>query len=505
VSGGGSALVFIGFMGAGKTSAARAVAAELGARPVDSDVVLEQKLGMGIEDFFSTRGEAAFREQEEEAVVELLERAGDAESPVVSLGGGAVTSERVQEALRRHTVVLLDVDADTAWQRAGGRRPLARDRRRFDELLAARVPLYEQLADAILPSSRRESVRHALSSVRALERAPAGVKVVWAEAQSGSYPVYVGEGLVESGFWPLAGRRFVVSDEHVAARYGPADLAIAPGEAHKTLATVERVLRAMAAAGVDHDSHVGALGGGVVGDVAGFCAAVYQRGIPVVQVPTTVVAQVDSAYGGKTGVDLPEGKNYAGAYHQPAAVLADPAVLETLPAEEAAAGWAEVVKTGLIAGGPLWRRVRDGARVDRDLVLACARTKLGVVAEDERDGGRRQALNLGHTVGHAIETVTAYARYRHGEAVGLGLLAALTLSDKPALRAEVAELLAARGLPTTVGADLDLTAVQAAVERDKKRRGGVVGFVLVDAPGRVRTGVPVRPDDLRAALGELRG
>jgi shikimate kinase / 3-dehydroquinate synthase len=503
VSGTGGALVFIGFMGAGKTSAARAIAAELGARPVDSDTVVEQRLGMGIEDWFSTHGERAFREEEEAAVVELLERAGDAETPVVSLGGGAVTSDRVQEALRRHTVVLLDVDTDTAWQRAGGRRPLARDRRRFDELHAQRLPLYERLADAILPTSRRESVRHALPSVQALATAPPGSKVIWAETASASYPVYVGEGLASSGFWPLEGRRFVISDEHVAARYGPADFTIPAGEAHKTLATVERALRAMASAGIDHDSHVGALGGGVVGDVAGFCAAVYQRGIPVVQVPTTIVAQVDSAYGGKTGVDLPEGKNYAGAYHQPAAVLADPSVLATLPAEEAAAGWAEVVKTALIAGGALWRRVREDPPVDRDLVLACARTKLGVVAEDERDGGRRQVLNLGHTVGHAIETATGYARYRHGEAVGLGLLAALTLSGKPALRAEVAGLLAGRGLPTTLDPAVDLDAVEAAVQRDKKRRGGVVGFVIVEAPGYVRTGVPVAPDDLRAALQEL--
>ena len=503
---GRGALVFIGFMGAGKTSAARTIAAEFGARPVDSDALLEERMGMSIEDCFARHGERGFRDQEEAAVLELLGRAGDEDLPVVSLGGGAVLSPAVRDALARHTVVLLDVDADTAWQRAGGRRPLARDRRRFGELHAERSPIYEQLADVILPTGRRESVRHALPAVQALAGAPTGTKVVWAEAASGAYPVFVGPGLLGSGFWPLdsSARRFTVSDEHVAARYGPADLAIAPGEQHKTLATVEQVLRAMAAAGLDHDSHVAALGGGVVGDVAGFCAAVYQRGIPVVQVPTTIVSQVDSAYGGKTGVDLPEGKNYAGAYHQPAAVVADPSALDTLPAEEAAAGWAEVVKTALIAGGALWRRVRDDAPVDRDLVLACARTKLAVVAADERDAGRRQVLNLGHTVGHAIETVTGYARYRHGEAVGLGLLAALTLSDRVALRAEVAGLLAARGLPTRLDPDVDLDTVAAATQRDKKRRGGVVGFVLVHAPGDVRTGVPVDAGELRGALEELR-
>jgi shikimate kinase / 3-dehydroquinate synthase len=227
--------------------------------------------------------------------------------------------------------------------------------------------------------------------------------------------------------------------------------------------------------------------------------------VRVVQVPTTLVAQVDSAYGGKTGVDLPEGKNYAGAYHQPAAVVVDPATLATLPQPELAAGWAEVIKTGLIAGGPLWERVRGGGPLDRDLVVACARTKLAVVAADERDGGRRQILNLGHTVGHAIETVTGYRRYRHGEAVGLGLLAALRLSGQRELRAEVAALLAARRLPTTMDAGIDVGAVVAATRRDKKRRAGRVGFVLVEAPGDVRRGRPVAESELRAAVTELLG
>jgi shikimate kinase/3-dehydroquinate synthase len=493
-------VVLIGFMGAGKTSAARAAAAELGGRHVDTDQIIEAELGSSIEEFFATHGERAFREREEEIVVRALERE---ESPVLSLGGGSVTSERVQEALARHTVVLLDVDSDTAWQRAGGRRPLARDRQRFDELLAARGPLYERLADAILPTSRRETVRHALPSIQAL---PEGAKLLWAESDSGAYPVFVGEGILAAGFRAVDGRGFFVSDEHVAALYHPgADHVIAAGEEHKTLATVEATLRAMAAAGIGHGDHVVAFGGGVVGDVAGFCAAVYQRGIGVVQVPTTVVAQVDSAYGGKTGVDLPEGKNYAGAYHQPLAVVADPSLLATLPDAEAAAGWAEVVKTALIAGGGLWKRVlEDGATVDRDVVVACARTKLSIVAEDERDAGRRQTLNLGHTVGHAIETATGYARYRHGEAVGLGLLAALTLSNQPALRADVERLLAARGLPTRLDEGVDLRAVHEAVGRDKKRRDGVVGFVLVEAPGAITTGVPVPDADLRAALEELR-
>lgn len=500
------ALVFIGFMGAGKTTAARAAAAALGARALDADTVLEERLGTRIDEYFAAHGEAAFRAQEEEVVCELL--AGPA-GPAISLGGGAVTSERVRAALARHVVVLLDVDPETAWQRAGGRghRPLARDRERFWALHAERRPLYERLADVVLTDSSRDAVRRAVPAIRAL---PPRARMLWARSASGDYPVYVGAGVLAHAPAPRGGRAFLVTDETVGGLYAEhvgeiaAVQTIPPGESAKTWQEAGRVLRGLAAAGMAHDDHVLALGGGVVGDLAGFCAATYQRGVPVVQLPTTLVAQVDSAYGGKTGVDLPEGKNYAGAYHQPAAVLADPTVLATLPEAELAAGWAEVIKTALIAGGPLWERVRrPDADVDADLVLACARTKLDVVAQDERDQGRRQVLNLGHTVGHAIETATGYARYRHGEAVGLGLLAALTLSGQPGLRAEVAQLLTARGLPVALDPAVDHAAVLTALQGDKKRRGGRVGFVLVEAPGDVRTGRPVPADDVERALEEL--
>jgi shikimate kinase/3-dehydroquinate synthase len=503
------ALVFIGFMGAGKTTAARAAAAELGQRPVDADELLERELGMPIAAFFDRQGEAAFREREQAVVSELLDRT---QGGALALGGGALLSERVRGALARHVAVLVDVDLDTAWARAtrGGRRPLARDCDAFTALHAERQPLYEQAADAIVPSSDPALVQRAVPFLLALPRTPAGTRLVWAHAASGDYPVLAGPGLLASEWWPLAGRRFGVSDTAVFELYGrhveplAATVRLEPGEQSKTLAGAAQVWTQLARAGMTREDHVVALGGGVVGDLAGFCAATYQRGVPVVQVPTTLVAQVDSAYGGKTGIDLPEAKNYVGAYHQPAAVLVDPGTLGTLPPEELAAGYVEVVKTALIAGGRLWERVRSGeALAQPDVILACARTKLAVVAADERDAGRRQVLNLGHTLGHAIEAATGYARYRHGEAVGLGLLVALTLSGRDDLRAEVADLLAARGLPLRLdGADPD--AVLAAVERDKKRLGtGPVPFVLVEAPGDVRPGCPVDERQLRAAVQEL--
>jgi shikimate kinase / 3-dehydroquinate synthase len=501
------ALVFVGFMGAGKTSAARAIAAELGVEPVDADRELEAELGETIEAFFDREGEDAFREREEALVLRLL---ASPPGPVLALGGGALGSEQVRDALAAHTVVHLEVMPEDAWHRASGKgRPLARDRTRFEQLHADRVAIYAEAAHAMLPPSGREAVRHALPALLALRAAPQGTRMVWASSESGSYPVFLGRGLLAEGFaYPTGGRRFVVSDEHVARRHvlpGAAPGAcylLAPGEQHKTLENTEGVLRWLAQAGAERGDLVVAVGGGVVGDLAGFCAATYQRGMRYVQVPTTLVAQVDSAYGGKTGVDLPEGKNYAGAYHQPAAVICDPSTLDTLPPEELAAGYAEVVKTALIAGGPLWARVRQGGEVDDEVILGCLRTKLATVAEDERDGGRRQVLNLGHTIGHAIESATSYARYRHGEAIAIGLLAALRLSERDALREEVAALLSARGLPQSFsGASVD--EVLALIERDKKRVGGRVPFVLVRAPGDVTPGHEIESAALRAAVEEV--
>jgi shikimate kinase/3-dehydroquinate synthase len=219
------------------------------------------------------------------------------------------------------------------------------------------------------------------------------------------------------------------------------------------------------------------------------------------------VAQVDSAYGGKTGVDLSEAKNYVGAFHQPSAVIVDTATLVTLPPEELAAGYAEVIKTGLITGGVLWEQISGGAAVnDPGVIARCALAKLRVVAEDELDTGVRQLLNLGHTVGHAIETATGYARYRHGEAVGLGLLAELRLSGADALREQVLELMDNAGLPISLDPAVSLEQVIFATARDKKRVGeGPVPFVLCPAPGRPLFGQTVPPAELRAAIKELYG
>jgi shikimate kinase/3-dehydroquinate synthase len=505
------ALVFIGFMGAGKTTAADAARAA-GLEAVDADDMLEEELGMPIITFFGKRGEEEFRALEASEVERLLQ---DADGGVVALGGGAVYSERVRKALDRHIVVWLQVSAEEAWRRVeGSGRPLAKDRKRFEELHREREPIYARLADAVLPSADQGLVSRALPSLLGLRELPHGTRMAWGISASGQYPAYVGPGILAEGWWPLASRRFRVADATVAGLYGrviepvAGQVTVEPGERTKTLAEAEGVLRELAQQGMTRDDHLVALGGGVVGDLGGFCAATYQRGVEVVQVPTTLVAQVDSAYGGKTGVDLPEAKNYVGAYHLPSAVLADTSTLATLPPEEMAAGFAEVVKTALIAGGDLWKRVRGLGDLDpadlTAIVFECARTKLEVVAADERDAGRRAVLNLGHTVGHAIEAATGYERYRHGEAVALGLLAALRLSDAAELRDEVAGLLSSQGLPTSLDDSVDVDAVIEAVERDKKRTAEGVGFVLLPEPGDPRTAQRVEPDALRAVVEELR-
>jgi shikimate kinase/3-dehydroquinate synthase len=507
------AIVFIGFMGAGK-STALAAARAAGLATTEIDELMEAELGKPIRQAFEEDGEEAFRAREAEVVGSLLE---NADGGAIALGGGSVLSERVRKALDRHTVVLLEIDAAEAWRRIEGtERPLATSEADVERLLGERLPLYEELADAVVPMADEGVVARALPAIETLEEMPSGPKLLWASSQSGEYPVVVGSGflgaLAETGWWPVDGRRYCVTDDNVS-RYAEhlqplavRALRVSPGEESKTLRTVGDVVEALAQVEMRRDDHVVALGGGVVGDLAGFCAHIYQRGVPVVQVPTTLVAQVDSAYGGKTGVDVGELKNYAGAYHQPAAVFADTSTLATLPPKDLAAGFVEVIKTGLLAGGGLWERVNKLEKIDpadlEEVVFACARYKCGIVAADERDAGLRHVLNLGHTVGHAIEGVSNFS-YLHGEAIGLGLLAALRLSDAPSLRDDVEAILTRHDLPTRLDPQFGLDPILDLLQHDKKRTVAGVGFVLLSEPGKPRTGELVDPAKVRTAVEEL--
>jgi 3-dehydroquinate synthase len=304
--------------------------------------------------------------------------------------------------------------------------------------------------------------------------------------------------------------------EQVASLADGADpVLMADGERAKTLRSVSGLYDAFASRTIDRSATIVAFGGGVVGDVAGFAAATYLRGIRYVQIPTTLLAQVDSAIGGKVGVNLSAGKNLAGAFHPPALVIADPGVLATLRRREFRAGMYEVLKYGVIASLPLFEQVSSQLRalMSRDpatlgaVIAACCRIKAAVVAEDEFEGGPRRILNFGHTVGHALEAVTKYRRFRHGEAVGYGMLAAADVSVRRGMmpagdRAALAEVIRRLGPLPGVG-DLHASDLLEAMSRDKKRIAGTLHFVLSAGIGRTEIVTDVAAADLQLALAAI--
>jgi 3-dehydroquinate synthetase len=438
---------------------------------VDVDAAVEQAVGGSIPEFFREHGEAAFREREQALTLRHLAGGPPA---VLSLGGGAVTSAAVRQALRRRAVtVLVDVDVETAWERVGGGdRPLAQDEGDFRRLYEERAPLYRDVAEAVVRTADEVVL------------AAAGIHV-----ETGALERL---GALVPGTGPVA----LVGDARVAGIHGAAaQVALGPrlasthevpaGEEAKSVATAERLWRELA---LDRGGTVVALGGGCTTDVAGFVAASYLRGIAWVTVPTTLLGQVDAAIGGKTALNLPEGKNLVGAFHWPARTVVDPAVLATLPEHERREGMAEVVKTGLLAGEPVWELPEP------ELVRRCAAFKAAVCLADPLERGPRTALNLGHTFGHALEAASGGA-VSHGQAVALGLLAALRLSG---LESDVVEdLLQPR--PVRV----DRERAWAALRRDKKVADGRVRLVLLEAPGRPVVGAELPEADVRAALDEL--
>ena len=457
-------------MGAGKSTLAGLAAERTGRAAADVDAELEQLLGP-IAAYFEQHGEAAFRSVEEQAVEEALLR--DVPS-IVALGGGAIASAATRELLAERAVtVWLDVGVDECWQRVvDSDRPLARDYDEFRRLYDERSALYRKVADAVA------------RDVDDVVLAAAGVHV-----ERGAL-ARLGE-LV-----PGDGATALVSDPLVAGIHGmDAQLALGPrlayahelplGEEAKTLLALDRLWQELR---LDRTGTLVALGGGCTTDAAGFAAATYLRGIAWVPVPTSLVAQVDAAIGGKTAVDLPQGKNLVGAFHWPARTVIDPALLETLPRPERREGLAEVVKTGLLAGELLWELPDD------ELVRRCAAFKAAVCLRDPHDRAERKQLNLGHTFAHALETAAGYEGVTHGTAVALGLTAAMRLSGRDPR--PVQELLE----PRPVRVDRDRA--WAAMQRDKKTVGSELRLVLLGDDGPAWD-VAVPAADVRRALDEL--
>jgi 3-dehydroquinate synthase len=304
----------------------------------------------------------------------------------------------------------------------------------------------------------------------------------------------------------------VVMESLAAAGFEAVAITVEAGETSKRLECAGQVCDAMIAAGLDRSALLVALGGGVVGDLAGFVAAIYYRGIPCVQIPTTVVAQVDSSVGGKTGVNAPGGKNLIGAFHQPSLVIIDPLTLGTLPARDYNEGFAEIIKHAVIRDAEMLAVLDPGERAGlAGLIARNVRIKAAIVAADEREtGGERALLNFGHTIGHAIEQAAGYGRFRHGEAVSIGLRGALLLSVHRAGLAQadcdrVVRVLEAFQLPVRVPEDLATADILRAMGRDKKFVGGKVRFVLTARLGSAFLASDVTTEEIEAVVGELRG
>ncbi|MCS6843288.1 MAG: 3-dehydroquinate synthase [Caldilineales bacterium] len=532
-----SNIVLTGFMGTGKTAVGRAVAERLGRWFVDMDAVIEQRARKPIRAIFAEQGEMAFRLMEAELCHELARE----RNLVIATGGGALVAEANREALGRSGVLIcLDAPVEVILERLAGAddRPLlaGQDRRaRVEALLAQRAAAYAAIPHHVDTAGKTvEEVAEAV--IRIARRAGPGPLRIPVRHPNGEYPILIAAGLlVETGQAMLdAGLRpgpcAVVTNPGVAAAHAgrlvqgleevgfrPAVVEFPAGEAHKTLATVATLYDAFVAAGLDRRSPVIALGGGVVGDVAGFAAATFLRGVPFVQAPTSLLAMVDASVGGKTGVDLPQGKNLVGAFKQPELVVIDPETLRTLPSDEFRSGLAEVVKHAIIGDPAMfaWMEGRqlDGAEPLRwgltEMIAAAVRVKVAVVEEDPLEQGRRAVLNLGHTFGHALEALSNY-QMRHGEAVAVGLAAATRLAARlhvceAELVDRVERLLERLGLPTRIAAGYAPEQVLAAMATDKKRLSGRLRFVLPRAIGDVDIFDDVPVEAVLGVLGELSG
>jgi shikimate kinase / 3-dehydroquinate synthase len=516
-----------GLPGSGKSSVGRSLATLLGWNFIDTDDLLAGQSGVPVGQVLTELGEERFRQLESE----LLRTASDSEKVVVATGGGAVISAANREFMHeRGLTVYLQVSVETAWQRiqhhleqsgASVVRPLVvgdDGPQRLHRLYETRKGWYEE-APAHIDTEQhtpellaQRLVAYGLSS--GLLVSPDLLREVITQQLLTS----TSQGVVEWGGLPhlpatlrsyeLPKRLFIVTDSAVGALYArplqdvleehgfqPHVFTVPAGEASKSLACFQQIIDWLVQQKAEQKEAIIALGGGVVGDLAGFVAACYQRGVPLIQVPTTLLAQVDSAIGGKTGINHALGKNLIGAFYQSKLIYADPAFLLTLPERVYREGWAEIIKYAMILDAELFTILEEqvSALLTRDagllsaIIARCMRMKMDIVQRDERDGGLRNILNYGHTFGHALEAITEYGTWLHGEAVAIGMevaariaVASGLLSQEDAKRQR--NLLQAFGLPVQC-AEVDIDAVIQAMQRDKKVRAGNTRWVMVTSIG----------------------
>ena len=542
----GSNIILIGFSTTGKSRVGGVLAQQLGWSLVDTDEEIAKLVGKPIPQIFAEDGEEHFRKLERQ----VLAKACQKERTVIAAGGGAILDEQNRELIRRSGIVVcLEASVETIYQRllkdtktSGPLRPLLdvlNPLKQIKQLKEFRQPYYA-IADWTVHTDNltlaevcQEVIRgwqywsRALLSYREPEFA---AEVITATER---YPIYVGWDILRSlgrriQEQGLSGNAFIISDETVSFIYGTRvkrcleeagfptqSLAIPPGEATKTLDTAIKIYDWLVENRAERKDVIIALGGGMVGDLGGFVAATFLRGLNLVQAPTSLIAMVDASIGGKTAVNHPQAKNIIGAFYQPRLVLADVQTLTTLPQRELFSGWSEVIKHGLIFDAEFFNFLEDSAsqlikfepEVVTQAIKKSVAIKAGIVSEDEKERGKRTLLNFGHTIAHGLEAATSYERFLHGEAVSIGMVGEAQLSQRlgllsPKIVERQKALLEKFHLPTTCPG-VDINAVLRAMELDKKIREKAIRWVLLKDIGSPLIHEDVPPEEVKEVLKGL--